>query len=164
VKAAESIEAARAQAARIAARAQLRDVRALSLEAKLHRDPVVARGLSYHLTSSGAVQAEDQDFVVRFTYNVAITEEPSDEEEAESEGNTEEQAAATIDFELAALFSLDMGKDEEPPSQPELEAYAQSTGYFALYPFARELIYDITGRLALPPLTIGVDFIPVDRE
>lgn len=36
-------------------------------------------------------------------------------------------------------------------------------GQFALHPYAREYIYDVTGRLGLPPLTVGVLTMPYDE-
>lgn len=40
--------------------------------------------------------------------------------------------------------------------EEELTAYAATTGRFALYPYIREYVYDLTGRLALPPLTLEI--------
>lgn len=42
------------------------------------------------------------------------------------------------------------------PTEEELTAYAATTGRFALYPYIREYVYDLTGRLALPPLTLEI--------
>jgi preprotein translocase subunit SecB len=49
-----------------------------------------------------------------------------------------------------------MRDGDDPIGEDELSAYGATTARFLLYPFIREYIYDITGRLALPPLTIGV--------
>ena len=58
---------------------------------------------------------------------------------------------------------MEIGDDKLPNSE-ELNAYAISTGQYALYPYAREYISDLTMRLGLPPLTIGVLKIPFHME
>ena len=49
-----------------------------------------------------------------------------------------------------------MRAGDEPVAADEMQAYAATTGQFVLHPFARQYIYDMTGRLGLPPLTVGV--------
>ena len=46
------------------------------------------------------------------------------------------------------LFVISLGEDDSPPTAEELTAYAVNTGPFVMYPYAREYIYDFTGRLA----------------
>jgi hypothetical protein len=113
--------------------------------------------LAYDLDSGANVEYEpgSRAFVVRSNYNLSITP-------AESAGNDTPpaDAIAKIEFEQAALFVISLGEDDSPPTAEELTAYAVTTGQFALYPYAREYIYDITGRLGLPPLTVGVMSMP----
>ena len=49
-----------------------------------------------------------------------------------------------------------MHDGDTPLEEDELTAHGATTAKFLLYPFIREYIHDITGRLGLPPLTIGV--------
>lgn len=160
--ASNTVEEARALAMRIAARAEIRDVRALSIQTKLERDPEPGDRLTYQLEQNVGLQWEEGDtefFATRVAYKLRITD--ADRDNLTSDADVGGDLLATIDFELAALFALEMRDADEPPGKEELEAYVQSTGTFALYPFARELVYDQTGRLGLPPLTLGIFHIGV---
>ena len=66
---------------------------------------------------------------------------------------------ARIEFEQAALFIMDL-EGQEPPQPEELTAYAVTTGQLALHPYVREYISNITTRLGLPSLTVGVLKLP----
>ncbi|MGV1008749.1 MAG: hypothetical protein ACOYBY_09090 [Dermatophilaceae bacterium] len=184
------IDEARSVAARIAARAEIRDVRALSIRTQLGRDPEPGDRLTYHLTHSVTPEWDPENsrvLLTRGTYGLRISLVPNDGGSSETPDDVEttsdaetineklsERTAgdaentsslvATIDFELAALFTLDMREDDEPPQSEELDAYAQSTGVFALHPYARELVADQTTRLGLPPLTLGVYQVPITRD
>jgi hypothetical protein len=173
-------ELAQAQkaAARIAARANIRDVRLLRSEVALERVPQ-AENLAYELSAEVSVEYDDGPepspfFVLRIAYRVVIEEmtQPSPAVGEASATNdvepgaddSEEELLADLKFELAAFFSLRMRKDDGPPTAAELQAYADTTGRFALHPYAREYIHDITGRLGLPPLTVGVMRLPFREE
>lgn len=150
-------------AARIADRAQIEDVRLLRSTAELVRVPTADFRLTYRLETGAEVEYEngDDSFVVKGMYRVAIAEvDPTDSHDPFAEPDA---AIATLDFDYAGLFSLHMSDEDDPPDPNELMAYAASTGQFALYPYVREYIYDVTGRLSLPPLTVGVLRIPVER-
>lgn len=148
-----SISQLQKDAGRVAARAEIRDVRLLSASANVVRLPAANPHLSYNLEQKPVIEVHDDEesFVVRVTYSLKISEL---NDEASSDDDS--TVVATIEFEQAALFLLAMRENDEPIKTEELEAFANSTGQFALHPFAREYIYDITGRLALPPLTIGL--------
>ena len=156
----ESVAEARQHAARIAARANLMDVRALSLGANLDRDPSPGSTLSYDVGHDVKLQWEQDDpqfFAVRVEYDVTLKERSDTEgDEADEVGSHSAEVFATLKFELAALCQLEMREDDDPPLIEELEAYAQSTGVFALFPYARETASTLSGRLGLPPLTLGV--------
>lgn len=144
-------------AARVAARAEIRDVRLFKTEAALERVPQVGAALTYRLGTHAEVQYEpgDESFAVMVTYLLALAE--ADPELADAEALfAEDRLVGRVSFTLGSLFALNMRPDDEPPTESELEAYASTTGQFMLYPYAREYIYDVTGRLALPPLTVGV--------
>lgn len=168
------IDAARQVASRVAARSDIRDVRLLKTEAELNRQPELAGGLSYELnTGIESVFEEGGDsFVVQVEYTLNITElsqglvpdaTAKDDETESTEEPPAEQKIASIKFTHAGLFSIQMREGDEPASSAEIEAYGQSTGLFALYPYAREFVYNLTGRLGLPPLTLGVLRLAADR-
>jgi preprotein translocase subunit SecB len=161
----ETLELAQAQqlAARLAARADIRDVRLFTTRARLVRLPEMDRHLSYHLDSDAVVEHDNgKSFIVRVKYALRIVEANADEEMDPFEDP--HALVAEIEFEHGALFTLHMREEDQPARAEELKAFAVSTGQFALYPYAREYIYDVTGRLALPPLTIGVLRLPIARE
>jgi hypothetical protein len=153
-----NLQEARHLAARIAARAEIREVRLLESNAKLNRMPADDH-LAYKLEKDPQVEYSEDDgfFVITSRYSLvvaAIENEPTNGPNHIEE--SEEDIIAMIDFKLAGLFELNMWKDEEPPRTDELMAYAWSMGNFALHPYAREYISNLTGRLGLPPLTISV--------
>ena len=151
---------ARQRAARLAARADIRAVRMLRSSAELVRLPVDDPHLAYEFDSESAVEYEpgSSSFVVRGTYRVAIRAAGSDN--SSEPGPSRNDDIASIEFEQAALFVIDLAEDEAPPEAAELDAYAITTGQFALHPYAREYIADVTGRLGLPTLTLGVLALP----
>lgn len=159
----ESVDVADAHrgAARLAARAEIRDVRMLRTSAEITRLPGASPRLAYQLHSDATVEYEsgDKSFVVRNSYRLDIVDRRADSDENPFEDS--EAAIARIEFEQAALFTVELEEGDAPPTTEEVEAYAVSTGQFALHPFAREYIYDVTGRLALPSLTIGVLKAPI---
>ena len=150
----EDVSAAQQLAARLAAITDIHDVRLMKTSAEIINLPVKCPYLSYDLNSDAAVEYEPggESFVVRGTYRLFIrsssTMEPNESDKPEAD-------VARIEFEHAALFIINMD-DQEPPAPEELNAYAVTTGQFALYPYVREYISNITTRLGLPPLTVGV--------
>jgi hypothetical protein len=167
-----SLPEARRKAARVAARAEIRDVRMLKSAVELVQFPSLAPHLRYTLDADVNVEYEEgaTSFVVGVVYNLTIDQPLSDdgsgavkEETPPSNGETQVPRVATLNFELAALFTLEMRDGDEPVKDEELEAYASSTGRLLLYPYAREYVYDVTGRLGLPALTMGVLQEPIER-
>ncbi|UPO77735.1 protein-export chaperone SecB [Arthrobacter sp. Helios] len=69
------------------------------------------------------------------------------------DAETETRKIASLSFTLVALFDTPADATYEPD---ELDSFAGTTGIFSLYPYAREYVQDVTGRLGLPPLTLGV--------
>lgn len=147
-------------AARIAARAEIQDVRLLRTNVELHRQPEPDRRLTYDLNFESVIDwdsANADSFIVRIACNLNV-EFVEDEVRTNAEPDTDDpdKPVATAEFEYAALFSCTMCDGDDPIGEDELSAYGATTARFLLYPFIREYIYDTTGRLALPPLTIGV--------
>lgn len=158
----------RALASRVAARANIVNVRASSVDAELVAEREPGRRLNYELAPDVVLQwdgPEDDTFVVQVAFNLHLSmDDPnaavdgSDEPQEERDG----EPLASIKYVLEGLFRLEMREDDEPPTEAELAAYAETTGLFALYPFAREWAHDLTGRMGLPPLTLSVLYLPVD--
>jgi hypothetical protein len=160
VSAGSEISAARQMAARLAGMTDIRDVRLMRSCAEVMRLPIANPFLAYNLDFESAVEYEPggESFVVRGTYRLSITSAST--AEAKNAPPQSDDPVAKIEFEQAALFVIDM-EGQEPPKAEELNAYAVSTGQFALYPYVREYISDITSRLGLPPLTVGVLRMPI---
>lgn len=142
---------------RLNARAEVRDVRLLSSSIGMERLPSQNSSLSYDLNSSPEVQYSPGDnfFVVEIAYELSIDDvaevpAPSDDDDIES------TSIANFTFTLAALFALSMRNDDAAIEEDELEAYSLTTAQLLMYPYAREYIYDVTGRLGLPALTVGM--------
>jgi hypothetical protein len=163
--------AAQQEAARIAARTQVRDVRLFGTSAELGRFPGEAVRLRWSLDTDVEVERDEDDgnsFVLRSKYSLRIVQVPTaaaireDEEADSAEG--EDDLVADIKFEFGALFSTTLRDGDEAITDEELRAYSLTMGVFAMYPYARQYIYDITGRMGLPPLTVGVLTLPVKRE
>lgn len=77
--------------------------------------------------------------------------------EMRQEVDGEANDIANIQFTLAGLYSI---PEDVEFSDEEVAAFADTTGIFGLYPYAREYVQDVTGRLGLPPLTLGLYKIP----
>lgn len=154
----EDISAAQRMAARIAGIADICDVRLMKTSAEIINLQTEHAFLVYDLNSEAAVEYEPGggSFVVRGTYRLFIR---SSSTAAGSESKESVSPVANIEFEHAALFVMDMD-GQAPPRPEELNAYAVSTGQFALYPYVREYISNLTTRLGLPPLTVGVLKLP----
>lgn len=174
--------AAQQSALRVAARAEIRDVRLFRASVELDRFPSTGSRLKWSLDTDVSVEREEDGsaFILRSKYVLKVVETshnisepdsivggperprpPVDEGNDDEESDTDEDQIVELSFEFAALFSLEMRDGDPPVDDSELQAYALTTGQFALYPFAREYIYDVTGRLGLPPLTVGVLQLPV---
>lgn len=156
------ILAARKAAARLAARANLEDLRLFSSSAELVRFPREGLALSYSFDGNGSVDYDEGDdaFVAYYDYALRITEVDADQDESPTEAGEVSGDVATISFRMGGLVSIDLEGVEPPFSENEVQAYVATTVQFALYPFAREYVYDVTGRLGLPALTMGVMKVP----
>lgn len=145
--------------ARVAAHAQLQEIFTQHLEAHLDRQPSQGVMLSYEWDSSltfGRVP-ESSALLVRGEYDLSIYEAPEGNRHNGKNEHAPEDAAlvGTIKFVLASLYQLHLPEEDNPPfTDDELEAFAETTAQFAMYPFARELVRDLTSRLSLPPLTL----------
>lgn len=97
---------------------------------------------------------EDDGLIVTSDYTVSMREV----EELNDAGGHEDKDDTPIyelTFRLAALFTINIPADATPLDEAELDAFAKTTGQFALHPYAREFIAQMTGRAGLPPLHVG---------
>lgn len=157
------VDRERGIAARVAGGADLRDVRLFGVAAKLETASVEGT-LSYGMTSDISFQTVGEpvtSLVVTGEYEVAIRDSVDSDEVQEDE---DPSAVGDLKFSLAALFALpERDPDEDQFADSEYEAFAATTGQFALYPYAREFIADITSRMGLPALHVGVLRFGLDK-
>lgn len=142
----------RQTALRLAGQADLLDIR--MVESSFCHIEFPGEGqITYHLhISPGAQLSEsEQRLVTSADFNLDIGQDV--------DGETNE--IASIKFKLAGLYALTESSDF---TEEEVTAFAETTGVFALYPYAREYVQDVTGRLGLPPLTLGLYKIPTGKE
>jgi preprotein translocase subunit SecB len=147
-----TIDPARQTAARLAAKADLLDIRAVRIEASLHTafteppyDVNVIISPSYDIQRD-----EDEDgwlVVYSFGYEIPVT------------------ADATQVFDLACTYNAAYGlRVTEPPTDDELVAFGETTVALALYPYVRQLVHDTSGRFNMPPLVMPVYRQPISIE
>lgn len=92
-----------------------------------------------------AFAAEDGVFGNRFDYRFEVLAEPGDDERGEF--------LARIQFSLLVDYRVDEGYI--PPADAA-DHVASTTGYFAAYPYARELLQSLTARLHIDPVVLGL--------
>ncbi|MFC5290940.1 hypothetical protein ACFPM7_28150 [Actinokineospora guangxiensis] len=143
----------RASAARIAARSDIVDVRLVSVSAELVGQQKPGASLRFALENHPTIEYEpgETSFIVRVSYELTIDQVAEGEK---NESDAEGSPVAEIRCVQAGLFTLEMRDGDAELEQGELEAYAQTTGQFALYPYARELFASLTSRIGLPALTL----------
>lgn len=153
-----NVEDAREKAGRVAGCAELRDIRLFGIEANL-ADPSEMAGLGYNLDVRTEFQTVGEEvahaLVVTGRYELSVTGVVQEEDE--------QTEVATLNFALAAMYVL-VGQDTDPRAydDAEFEAFAATTGQFALYPYAREFVANMTGRMGLPALHLGT--LKFDRD
>ncbi|WP_328811832.1 SecB chaperone [Rhodococcus sp. NBC_00294] len=146
-------------ARRLNARAEVRDIRLLKSAVEMEELPDGSTALAYDLNSFPEVQHSPGEtfFVVQISYDLEIFSQSNNpEHEATGEQLAQRTTVAHVQFTLAALFTLSLRASDSTPSDEELEAYSSTTAQLMLYPYAREYVYDVTGRLGLPSLTLGM--------
>jgi hypothetical protein len=165
-----SLNLVRQEAARVAAHVDLRDVRLFGVSADLEFVPNEDESrLGYRFNADVQIQhSSDEPVLLAFgTYSLNMTAVPWAESEDDAEQSDEDDATAlevaSIKFNLNALFELER-KPEEPFTEAELAAFGQTTGQFALYPYAREFIADLVGRMGLPALHMGVMRLNLENQ
>lgn len=161
-----SLDSARSEAARVAACVDLRDIRVFGLAADLATIPDDdSSKMSYTFHSDLDVQYDkDQSLLIVFgNYELDVTavSTVAQDDDVEADDPTE---VATMKFNLNALFEVERTPDDDNFTESELTAFGETTGQFALYPYARELVANITGRMGLPALHMGVMRLHLDSR
>jgi hypothetical protein len=126
----------------------------LKLYAEVLREPESEVRLAYDLDSEVAYAISDDTgaLMVNVSYELDIHEyDDAAERATEDEGRA---SVASVRVTMGSLYELDARDQKEPFSDEELHAFADTSGRFALFPFVREAVFNLTGRLTLPPLTL----------
>lgn len=153
----------RSLAARVAASADLIDVRLFNLESTLEHVPASSGELSYSFESEVEVQESENESAVLLvdgTYDVKLRQDADGSDDGDPDGGS---PIAQVKIHLAALYEIHEGESVDFTDE-ELDAFAKTTGLLALHPYARELISNLTSRMGLPTLHVGTVRIPLDKR
>lgn len=150
------VDELRNRALRVAARAEIEDVRLFEVKSNFVELPANPTGFSYIVASDVRVTylAEENGLIAAGEFQVTVREAEEDAPDgAEQDGP---KTVLDLGFTMAVLFSVDVREGDKPFTETELDAFAKTTGQFALHPYAREFIADMTSRMGLPQLHIGM--------
>jgi hypothetical protein len=160
------LDDARSLAAKVAARANLRDVRLFSVEAALDQLPEGAQRLSYSFEVKIEVQHLPETATLLVDGRYALVVRNMEHEDAGGESSQSEASErdhlAQLTFQLAALYSVD--DDGAGFPERELDAFGETTGLLTLHPYAREFVANMTGRMGLPALHLESVAISLDKR
>ena len=148
----------RLQAARVGGQAELKDIRTRRLSATLEAPPLPAHRLSFDFHTDLKHGRAEEGFFVEASYTLHAYQRPEASPEADRG-----DPFAILEFELFAVYDLPIPECGDYENE-ELGAFTNTTAQFALYPFAREIVHDLTHRLGIPPLTMGTMRLPLERE
>lgn len=148
---------ARRLAARVGGRAELVDVRTRRLSAVLNTPVARNQRLSYNFNTELRYGREEQVFFVEAQYTLNAYQSPA----SEDRDADDDAPFVELSFELFAVYDLPSPESTDFTDE-ELQAFTNTTAQFALYPFAREVVHQLTHRLGVPPLTLGTLRIPLD--
>lgn len=147
-------------AARLGGQAELLDVRLTIASAALISMSSSESRLSFDAeVAPSARRADDGAFVVDVSFTVAIRLDSQGAGDAAGDG-TQGDEVAHLSCGFAALYAV----ATDGPRDEELDAFARTTGVFALYPYARSWVQDTTARMGLPPLTLPVYRLQLDKD
>jgi len=150
----QELDQNRALGARIAGRAEIEDVRLMRSSFVFEKIPTgnLRLGWTLDVRPSTEFVPNGNHFIVKCDYTVAVDE---------LDGDGKGARVTSIEFTMAALYELEFSDADSAPSGDEMTAFGASTGAFALYPYARAYVQDVSARLGLPPLTLGMYRIPI---
>lgn len=131
-----------AKAQELLSHVELLDVRPCSIGANFEQ--AVAPGThvaSVEMDLAMSFAADEGIYGNRFDYSFVL------------KGDDEDQPLGTIEFSLVLDYDVDEGY------KPDLQAadfVTSTTGYFAAYPYARELFQSLATRLQFDPVVLGL--------
>lgn len=160
------VDSKRELAARVAGQAELRDIQVFKLGAELIEHPAPGVALDYNLDSDPRCITPDDSnaLIVEVSYDLVIRQPLTQSGDEDDESEAEHKDVARIELLLGALFDLPAHPDGLPYGEDEFRAFADTSGQFALYPYARQAVTDMTTRLALPPLVLGMLKLDLDPD
>lgn len=142
-----SEEEKRILAGRIAGHASLENVRILKSNFELSAIPDRTESgvdVNQAVQIGGAYDPDDEILQITGDFSIKMTQ-VADEEFIE---------ISSLSFSVLGIFSVP--DDSQELSDEAIEAFATTSGLFALYPFAREYVQSVTVRMGLPPLTLDL--------
>lgn len=135
----------RVLAARVSAGVDLLDLRIRRIEAELHS--AAAEGpFSFKLDVTPAVSRADKLAVYSLEYQF-------------SSKDSDDQLVLDGTVELSVLYQL---PGDRELNDDDLTAFGEISVLFTAYPYLREILHSLTGRMGLPPLILDVMRSPVD--
>jgi preprotein translocase subunit SecB len=127
------------------------DVRLLECSARTSIDhPHLSSGaseLSVSIGSGVRHRAEDAFSIVALVETEVNAKTP--------DGEKPREAAVTIKVVFELGFKLDSAELVRTTDE-ELASFAESTGIFLAWPYARHLVQDLSGQMRLPPIILPV--------
>lgn len=151
-------EELRVRGARLAGQVRLGDIRTFAMNAAAHSVPTLEGGqLDFRLTPEISAELDEESLVVEGKYTLTIFEGEVGEAD-----DQDPPPIAELGCTMAALYLVE--PTGEPFTLDERDAFAATTGQFALYPYVRALFADLTARLQLPILTLPVLFLPLEPD
>lgn len=117
---------------------EISNVRVLDFSAKRfdeHGEPSYA-----HIASETSYLVNEQVFLNRYLWKAELVDDAS-------------KPVAELNATLLVEYNIREGFD---PDAEAAEAIANSTGFFAAYPYVREIFQSCTSRLQLDPMVLGM--------
>lgn len=136
----------RIRAAKVAGAASLRDLRLTASQTEAMEVPAPGQELGVELKIELEANSTENHDIVALLARFDVSISKSEDEEI--------QRIATISCTFTTVFEMQQPVDW---TDEELKAFANTTGVFAVYPYAREFVSDATTRMGLPTLTL--DFL-----
>jgi len=120
------------------AHCEMSNVRVLDFSAERfddHGEPFTA-----HISSESSYRVNEHEFRNRYVWTAKLVDE---------------EHSPVAELNATVLIEYDVHEGFEPDAEAA-DAIAGSTGYFAAYPYVRELFQSCTSRLQLDPMVLGM--------
>jgi hypothetical protein len=131
-----------ARAHDLVAHTELLDIRPCSLSAHIQQGVAPgARVASVEIDLALSFAADKGVYANRFDYKFVLR------------GGAEEETLGTIEFSMLVDYDVD---ENFTPDRDAAEFVTSTTGYFAVYPYVRELFQSLAGRLQFDPVVLGL--------